>query len=164
MLAGRLVEPCRNVLDGITVITFVLLPGYVAEVRRCQNIIECSEWVILWKRFDIKDVESRACQPLLFERLDKSNFVDDWPARGVDQPGCRLHLRQLLGANQASGGIDKNEMNGENIRLGEELFLGDKRGSDLGGLLLGCAITPRNYLHLEGLSNSRDFTANPSKT
>src|SRR5262249_9009486 len=49
------------------------------------------------------DVEGRAPEPIARERIDERVFVDNLPARHVDEHGPRLHGGEALGVESTGG-------------------------------------------------------------
>src|SRR6266478_9852982 len=84
------VEPLPNIRDGILVERLVKTIRYVADMRRCQYIVQRSEGVRRRQRLSVEYVDRRAGDLLVLQHADQSLLLDDRPARRVDQPGCWL--------------------------------------------------------------------------
>ena len=51
-------------------------------------------------RLALENVQRRACNSALRESLDQRRFVDDRPARDVDEIGGRFHQAQAVGVQE----------------------------------------------------------------
>ena len=89
------VEPLPNVRDDIFVKRLVKTLRYVADMRRCQNVVQHSEGVRRRQRLNIEYVDRRASESLVLQRGNQSLLFDDRPARRIDQPCSWLHFLQL---------------------------------------------------------------------
>src|SRR6202044_2398329 len=96
------VEPRPDIRDGILVERLVETLRYVADMRRCQYVVQRPEGVRRRQRLNVEYVDRCAGDLLVLQHADQSLLVDDWPARRIDQPRRRLHSRQLRGAYQAA--------------------------------------------------------------
>src|SRR6202140_834358 len=96
------VEPLPNIRDGILVERLVKTVRNVADMRRCQYVVQRPEGVIRRHRLNVEYVNRRAGDLLVPQRADQSLLLDDRPARPIDQPGCWLHSLQLCGPYQAA--------------------------------------------------------------
>src|ERR1700731_2384491 len=96
------VDPLPNIRDGILVERLVKTLRYVADVRRCQYVVQCPERVRPRQRLTVEYVDRRAGDLLVLQYADQSLLFDDRPARRVDQPSCWLHSLQLRGPYQAA--------------------------------------------------------------
>src|ERR1700730_5247320 len=85
------VEPLSNIRDGVLVKRLVEAVRYVADVRRCQYVIERPEWVRWRQWLSIQYVDRRASDLPILQCADQSLLVDNRPARRIDQSGRRLH-------------------------------------------------------------------------
>src|SRR5216683_1146146 len=95
------VEPLPDIRDGILVERLVKTVRYIADMRRCQYVVEGPEGVRRRQRFNIEYVDRRTGDLLVLQRADQSLLVDDRPARRIDQPGRWLHSLQLSGPYEA---------------------------------------------------------------
>src|ERR1700737_4821462 len=95
------VQPFPNIRDGILVERLVETMRYVAEMRRCQYVVQRPEGVRRRQRLNVEYVDRRAGDLPVLQRADQSLLFDYRPARRIDQPGRRLHSRQLRGTYQA---------------------------------------------------------------
>ena len=89
-------------------------------------------------------------------RGHERGFVDDGAARGIDQVGGRLHLRELAGAEEPARAVAEHEMNAHDVRAREQLVLGHQGGADFGGARGGEILAPGDHLHLEGAADLGD--------
>src|SRR5258708_22713152 len=85
------VEPLSNIRDGILVKRLVEAVRYVADVRRCQYVVQRPEWVRRRQRLNVEYVDRRASDLPILQCADQSLLVDNRPARRIDQSGRRLH-------------------------------------------------------------------------
>src|SRR5260370_26087700 len=96
------VQPFVNVRDSILVERLVEAVRYVADMRRCQYVVQRPEGVILGQRLNVEYVDRRAGDLLVLQRSDQSLLFDDWAPRGIDQPGRWLHSLHLRVTYQAA--------------------------------------------------------------
>src|SRR6266481_3050450 len=96
------VEPLPNIRDGILVERLVKTMRYVADMRRCQYVVQRPEGVRRRQRLNVEYVDRRAGDLLVLQHADQSLLFDDRPARRIDQPGRWLHSVQLCGPYQAA--------------------------------------------------------------
>src|SRR5229473_7258792 len=89
------VEPPPNVRDGILVERLVKIMRYVADMRRCQYVVQRPEGVRRRQRLNVEYVDRRADDLLVLQHADQSLLFDDRPARRIDQPGRWLHSLQF---------------------------------------------------------------------
>src|SRR4029077_13881972 len=95
------VEPLVNIRDGILVERLVMVMRYVADMRRCQYVVQRPEGVRRRQRLNVACVDRRAGDLLVPQRSDQSLLFDDRPARRIDQPGRWFHSLELRGPYQA---------------------------------------------------------------
>src|SRR6202790_1816470 len=91
------VEPLPNVRNGIPVERLVKTMRYVADMRRCQYVVQRPEGVRRRQRLNLEYVDRRTGDLLVLQHADQGWLFDDRPARRIDQPGCWLHSLHLLG-------------------------------------------------------------------
>src|SRR5580698_499225 len=115
------VEPLPNVRDGILVERLVKAMRYVAEVRRCQCIVQCPEGVRRRQRLNVEYVDGRAGDLLVLQHADQSLLFDNGPTRRVDQPGRWLHSRQLRGPYQPASTAAQHQMDCQDVGPLEQL-------------------------------------------
>src|ERR1700722_6555876 len=96
------VEPLPNIRDGIPVEGLIKTLQYVAEMRRCQYVVERPEGVRRRQRLNVEYVDGRAGDLLVLHYADQSLLFHDRATRCIDQPGRWLHSRQLRGPYQAA--------------------------------------------------------------
>src|ERR1700736_6068335 len=81
------IEPLPDIRDGILVERLVKSMRYVADMRRCQYVVQRPEGVRRRQRLNVEYVDRRAGDLLVPQHADQSLFVDDRPARRIDQQG-----------------------------------------------------------------------------
>src|SRR6266446_8152706 len=109
------IEPLPNIRDSILVERLVEAVRYVADMRRCQYVVQRPEGVILGQRLNVEYVDRRAGDLLVLQRADQSLLFDDWAARGIDQPGRWLHSLQLRGTYQAACTAAQHQMDRQDV-------------------------------------------------
>jgi hypothetical protein len=57
---GDRVEPLPNIRDGILVERLIKTMRYVADMRRCQYVLQRAKWVIRRQRLNVEYVDRRA--------------------------------------------------------------------------------------------------------
>src|SRR6202140_2541135 len=117
------VEPLPNIRDSILVERLVKTMRYVADMRRCEYVVQRPEGGRRRQRFNVEYVNRRAGDFLVLQRVDQSLLFDDRPARRIDQPGRWLHALQLRGAHQAARTAAQHQMDRQNVSPLEQLLL-----------------------------------------
>ena len=117
-------EPLPNVRDGVVVERLVETLRYVADMRRCEHVVQCPEGVRRRQRLNIEYVDRRAGDLLVLQHIDQSLFVDDRSARRIDQPSRWLHSLQFRSPYQAARAAAQHQMERQEVGLFEELILG----------------------------------------
>src|ERR1700733_3177525 len=150
-------EPLPNIRDGILVESLVKTLRYVADMRRCQYVVQRPEGVRRRQRLNVEYVDRRAGDLLVLQHADQSLLFDDWPARRIDQPGSWLHSRQLRDPYQAACTAAQHQMDRQDVGLFEQLVLGYQDcARSFGGL--GChVLAPGNQIHSKSPPNPRDL-------
>src|SRR3984893_7826730 len=74
------VQPLPNIRDGILVERFVKTMRYVADMRRCEHVVQCPERVRRRQRLNVEYVDRRAGDLLVLQHTDQSLLVDNGPA------------------------------------------------------------------------------------
>src|SRR5260370_9594899 len=120
------VEPLPNVRDGILVERLVKTVRYVADMWRCQYVIQRPEGMRRRQRLSVEYIDRRATDLLVLQHADQSLLFDDWPARRIDQPCSWLHSLQLLGPYQAACTAAQHQMDRQDVGLLEHLVLGNQ--------------------------------------
>jgi len=123
----------------------------------CQDVVQRPEGVTRGQRLNVEYVDRRASDLLVLQHPDQRLFFDDWPARRIDQPGGRLHSRQLCGAYESPGSAAKHYMDRQEISLFEQLILGNQGCAHSFGGLGRHALAPGNQVHSKSPPNSRDL-------
>src|SRR6266851_4442724 len=151
------VEPLPDIRDGILVERLVETMRYVAQMRRCQYVVQCPEGVRQRQRLNVEYVDRRAGDSLVLQRADQSFLVDDWAARGIDQPGRWLHSLQLRGTYQAACTAAQHQMDRQDVGLLEQLVLGNQDCARRFGELGRHVLAPGNQLHSKSAPDPRDL-------
>src|SRR5947208_3875473 len=73
------VEPLPNIRDGILVERLVKTMRYVADMRRCQYVVERPEGVRRRQRLDVEYVDRCAGDLLVLQHADQRLLVDELP-------------------------------------------------------------------------------------
>src|SRR5436189_2239268 len=117
------VEPLPNIRDGILVERHVKTMRYVADMWRCQYVVQRPEEVRRRQRLNVEYVDRRAGDLIVLQHADQSLLVDDRPARRIDQPRRWLHSLQLRGAYQATRTAAQHQMDRQDVGPLEQLVL-----------------------------------------
>src|SRR5437879_2448701 len=120
------VEPLPNIRDGILVERLVETMRYVADMWRCQYVVQRPEGVRRRQRLNFEYVDRRAGDLLLLQHADQSLLFDDRPTRRIDQPGRWLHSLQLRSAYQAARTTAQHQMDRQDVGPLEQLVLGNQ--------------------------------------
>src|SRR6202790_3162473 len=123
------VEPLPNIRDGILVERLVKTMRYVADMRRCQYVVQRPEGVRRRQRLNVEYVDRHAGDLLVLQHADQSLLVDDRPARRIDQPGRWLHSLQLRGPHQAARTAAQHQMDRQEGGLLKPLSLGTQQAT-----------------------------------
>src|SRR5260370_1108511 len=99
---------------------------YVADMRRCQYVVQRPEGVRRRQRLNVEYVDRRADDLLVFQHADQSFLFDDRPARRIDQPGRWLHSLQFRSPYQAARTAAQHQMDRQDVRPLEQLVLGNQ--------------------------------------
>src|SRR5690349_3658381 len=81
------IEPLSNIRDGILVERLVKTVRYVADMRRCQYVVQRPEGVRRRQRLNVEYVNRRASDLFFLQHADQSLLFDDRPTRRIDQTG-----------------------------------------------------------------------------
>src|SRR5882762_10787758 len=114
------VEPLPNIRDGILVERLVKAMRYVAEMRRCQYVVQRPERVRRRQRLNVEYVDRRAGDLLVLQDTDQSLLVDDRPARRIDQ-GLAHSGGQLRGMSEGVTSVTRTS--GERARISSTVRL-----------------------------------------
>src|SRR5882762_10869799 len=120
------VEPVPNIQDGILIEGLVKTMRYVAQMRRCQYVVQRPEGVGRRQRLNVEYVDRRAGDLLVLQYADQSLLFDDRSARRIDQPGRWFHSLQLRSAYQAARTAAQHQMDRQDVGLLEQLVLGNQ--------------------------------------
>ncbi|CAH0223726.1 hypothetical protein SRABI106_02021 [Rahnella aquatilis] len=71
--------------------------------------------MICRQRLDIKHIQSGTGNHTLLQRTEQGGLIDNRGARGINQQGGGLHLRQFLRTQQAARAFAEHQMNGHHI-------------------------------------------------
>src|SRR6202023_3766734 len=75
------VEPLPNIRDGILVERLVMTIRYVADMRRCQYVVQRPEGERRRQRLNVEYVDRRVSDMLVRQHADHRLLVHDLPAR-----------------------------------------------------------------------------------
>src|SRR5262245_35257925 len=148
------VEEAANVLDDVRIVALVILLADVAEMRGQHDIVELAERVIGGQRLDVEDVEARAGDLLVLERLEQRAFDDDRPARGVDQVGRLLHQPEFARGDEAAVALAELHVDRQEVGVPEQVVLRDVFDTDLLAALGREILAPGDALHAERLADA----------
>src|SRR6266481_1313732 len=151
------VEPLPNIRDGILVERLVKTMRYVADMRRCQYVVQRPEGVRRRQRLSVEYVDGRAGDLLGLQRGDQSLLFDNRPARRIDQPGRRLHSLELRGPYQAARTAAQHQMDRQDVSLLEQLVLGNQDCARGFGGLWRHVLGPGNQIHSKSAPDPRDL-------
>src|SRR5205823_4854393 len=88
------VEDAENVLDGGDAHAVDRLAGDASDVRGGDEVRQGEERVVLRGRLLVEDVERGAGDAVRLQHVVERLLVDDAAARGVDDKGGALHMRE----------------------------------------------------------------------
>src|SRR5437868_716671 len=151
------VDSLPNIRDGIFVERLVKTMRYVADVRRCQYVVQPPEGVRRRQRLNVEYVDRRAGDLPVLQHADQSLLFDDWPARRIDQSGCWLHSLQLRGPYEAAGTAAQHQMDRQDVGALEQLVLGNQDCARSFGGLGRHVLAPGNQIHSKSAPDPRDL-------
>ncbi len=155
--ADRLaVKERADVVDHTGEIRPVVLQRDVAEMWREHDVVELAQGVIDRQRLGVEHVQSGAGDCLVAQDRKHCALVDDRPARGVDDVGRGLHQREFLRAHEAAAALRQHHVDGDEIRLPEQILLAHIPDTGLLALLGGEVLAPGDHLHPERLRDLGD--------
>ena len=125
-----------------------------AEVRRDHDLVRLEQRVAR-QRLLLPDIDRRARDPALVERLLERSFIHDAPARGVDHAGRRLHRPQLRLADEALRTLGERRVHRDVVRLLDQLLHRDDVHAQDARPLLRHERIVRQHPHLESLRPPR---------
>ena len=70
-----------------------------------------------------------------------------------------LHQGEVVGGDQAAGPLGQQQVDGDDVRGGEQLVPLDPADADLGGPLVGEVLAPGDDVHAEGETDAGDLAA-----
>ena len=111
------------------------------------------------KRFDLEHVDRSACDLPLLQGLQQRCFVDDRPARGVDEITRRLHARQVRSSHQSTRALAQHHVDGDDVGGRKQFLLGGVADADFLASLRRQVRAPRDHVHAERLRQSRNLAA-----
>jgi hypothetical protein len=85
------IEPLPDIRYGV-VERLVKTLRYVAQMRRCQYVVQRPEGVRRRQRLNVEYVQGRAGDLPVLQHADQSLLFDDRPMRCVDQPAVDFIL------------------------------------------------------------------------
>ena len=85
-------------------------------MRGQRHVVELGERMIRLERLGVKDVEPGMAEMPALQRRQQRSFVDERPARGVDEDRAGLHARHALGAEKAPCLLAEREMQRDHVR------------------------------------------------
>src|SRR6202048_1361129 len=109
------IEPLPDIRDGILVERLVKTMRYVADMRRCQYVVQRPEGVRRRQRLNVEYVDRRAGDLLVPQHADQSLLVDDRPARRIDQQGRWLLSLRLRGPYQSARSAAQHQMDRQDV-------------------------------------------------
>src|ERR1700719_2235617 len=151
------VNPLPNIRDGILVERLVKTMRYVADMRRCQYVVQHPERVRRRQRLNVEYVDRRAGDLLVLQHADQSLLIDDRSARRIDQPSRWLHSLQLRSPYQAARTAAQHQMDRQDIGPLEQLVLGNQDCARGFGGLGRHVLAPSNQFHSKSAPNPRDL-------
>src|SRR5216684_4527397 len=151
------VEPLPNIRDGILVERLVKTVRYVADMRRCQYVVQRPEGVSRRQRLNVEYVDRRAGDLFVLQHADQSLLFDDRPARRIDQPGRWFHSLQLRTAYQAARTAAQHQMDRQDVGPLEQLVLGNQDCARGFGGLWRHVLAPGNQIHSKSAPNPRNL-------
>src|ERR1700733_9395608 len=157
-------EPLPNIRDGIRVESLVKTLRYVADMRRCQYVVQRPEGVKRKQRLSVEYVDRRAGDLLVLQHADQSLLIDNRSARRIDQPGRWLHSLQLRSPYQAARTAAQHQMDRQDVGPLEQLVLGDQNCARRFGSLGRHVLAPGNQLHSKSAPDPRDLRSNVPKS
>src|ERR1700738_1451171 len=157
-LYGRCVklDPFCDVGRGVAVEGPIKIFGYVADVRRREDVLQLPERMVGLQRFDVEYINGGTSDLTRLQSFNQSRLVDDRSTRCVDESRRRLHQGELGCPDQLFGTTAQDQMDGHDVGFAEQRLLVDEDSTRGAGLLLGEVLAPGDHLHAEGDTDARD--------
>ena len=140
------------------------LASNVTDVREAEEVWRGAESVISGEWLGIEDVDRGAGNDAFGQRVDQRILVDNRPARGVGDVRSRLHHLERLGVDQPAAPLTQPQMDGDVVRLLENLLFGAVAHALLGAPLFGQVRAPGDHVHSVDLAETGDLGAEPAET
>ena len=99
-----------NVLNSVREESSISVVCYIPKMRRQQRIWCEPQWVVCSERLAVMDVECRARDQLLVERIYEGRFVYDLGTGRIDKEGILPHPLEVFAANDAATALSKLEV------------------------------------------------------
>ncbi|KPY50464.1 hypothetical protein ALO56_05267 [Pseudomonas viridiflava] len=144
--------PGLDVLDHQAIEGLVIVLGNVADMRRRQHVAQRAERVVFRERLGIEHVQSGSGDSALLQGFDQRRFVDDRPARRIDDERAGLHPAQRFSIHEPSAALAEHQMHRQYIGLLEQRLLAHISDATFGGGLRCQILAPGDDLHAERLT------------
>ena len=118
-----------------------------------QEVWQAAEWMVARERLLIKNVHGRAGDLTFAQHFKEIGFDHDWSARRIHKSCRRLHKGEFCGTHEAARALAEDHVDGEDIRLPEQLILRNEFGARCRGAIGGEILAPRDDPHAEGLTD-----------
>src|SRR6266404_9403949 len=160
-LCGRCVglDPFCDVGRGVAVESSIKIFGYVADVRRREDVLQLPERMVGLQRLDVEYINCGAGDSARLQRFDQSHLINDRSARCVDESRRRLHQGELGCPDQPFGTTAQDEMDCHDVGLAEQRLLVHEGGTGSAGFLLSEVLAPGDRLHAEGNADAGHFSS-----
>ena len=123
------------------------------------TFFEPREGMVGRKRLGVENVEAGMAQPAAAERGDQGLFVDERPARGIDQDRARLHASKPSGVEQAARLIVEDKVQRNHVGACQQRVEINQRNLCPGS---GRSI-PGDHLHADPCADARDLASDPAE-
>ena len=95
------------------------LAGGAAQVRQQHDVVQPQQARVQVGLL-LVDIEPGGANPARGQGLDQSFFLDDGPARGVDEHGAALHHAQVFGVQQVVRVLGQGYVQADKITLAQQ--------------------------------------------
>src|SRR6202048_1812113 len=164
-LYGRCVnlDPFCDVGRGVAVEGPIKIFGYVADVRRREDVLQLPERMVGLQRFDVEYINGGTSDLTRLQSFNQSRLVDDRSTRCVDESRRRLHQGELGCPDQLFGTTAQDQMDCHDVGLAEQRLLVHEGSTSGAGFLLSEALAPGDRPHAEREADARHFSSDVSQ-
>ena len=162
-LSVLLIEPTSDIGYSVPIRCSIEILRNVPDMRSREYVVHRSKRMLCWQGFFIEDVDRGSGYCVRLQRLDQRWFINNRPARRVDQAGRWLDQFEFGSSDQVLCAGTQDEVDRNYVRLAEQFVFRNQSPSRRFSNLRSHVLAPRDDLHTEGKANPRDLPADIAK-